>query len=80
MTNSEIKYEVLDKFGILSTSEKGWTTELRLVKWNDHDPKYDIRSWSPDGSKMGKGITLTKDEIKALGALIDQLLEDGKLD
>lgn len=80
MTNSEIKYEVLDKFGILSTSEKGWTTELRLVKWNDRDPKYDIRPWSPDGSKMGKGITLTKDEMKALGALITQLLEDGKLD
>lgn len=73
MTNSEIKYEVLDKFGILSTSEKGWTTELRLVKWNNRDPKYDIRPWSPDGTKMGKGITLTKEEIKQLGALIDTL-------
>ena len=77
---SEIKYEVVDKIGVLSTSAKDWTTELRVVKWNDRDPKYDIRSWSPDGSKMGKGITLTKDEMKALGALITQLLEDGKLD
>lgn len=77
---SEIKYEVVDKIGVLSTSAKNWTTELRVVKWNDWDPKYDIRSWSPYGSKMGKGITLTKDEMKALGALITQLLEDGKLD
>lgn len=77
---SEIKYEVVDKIGVLSTGNKDWTTELRLVKWNDRDPKHDIRPWSPDGSKMGKGITLTKDEMKALGALITQLLEDGKLD
>jgi len=33
--------------------------ELSLVRWNDKAPKYDIREWSPDHSKMGKGVTLT---------------------
>ncbi len=73
MANSEIKYEVVDKFGILSTSTNGWTTELRLIKWNDRDAKYDIRPWSPDGVKMGKGITLTKDEAMRLRDLLNAL-------
>ena len=73
MANSEIKYEVLNKIGILSTSEKGWTTELRLIKWNDRDAKYDIRPWSSDGTRMGKGITLTKDEAMRLRDLLNAL-------
>jgi hypothetical protein len=26
--------------------------------WNDREPKYDLRDWSADGQKMGKGIKL----------------------
>jgi len=62
----EIKYEVVDKIAVLSESSKHWTKELRLIKWNDREPKYDIREWSPDGSKMGKGITLSDEEIAVL--------------
>ena len=74
------KYEVIERFGVLSEGTKGWTTELCFVSWNDRDPKFDIRPWSPDKEKMGKGMTLTKEEIKALGILINKLHEDGKLD
>ena len=62
----EIKYEIVDKIAVLSESSKGWTKELRLIKWNDREPKYDIREWSPDGSKMGKGITLSDEEVAVL--------------
>ena len=62
----EIKYEIVEKIAVLSESSKGWTKELNLIKWNDRDPKYDIREWSPDGSKMGKGITLSDEEIAVL--------------
>ena len=62
----EIKYEIIEKIAVLSESSKGWTKELNLIKWNDRDPKYDIREWSPDGSKMGKGITLTEEEVAIL--------------
>jgi len=41
-----------------------------LVSWSGRDPKYDIRSWSPDHKKMGKGITMTKDELKTLAQII----------
>jgi hypothetical protein len=40
--------------------------------WNERDPKYDIREWSPDGEKMGKGVTLSKEELVALKELLNK--------
>lgn len=62
----EIKYEVVEKIAVLSESSKGWTKELNLISWNDREPKYDIREWSPDHSKVGKGITLSNEEVEIL--------------
>jgi Uncharacterized protein conserved in bacteria len=63
---TEFKYEIVEKIALLSESSKGWTKELNLISWNDRDPKYDIREWSPDGEKMGKGITLSDEEVAVL--------------
>jgi len=63
---ADIKFEIKETIGVLSESAKGWTKELSLVSWNDKDPKYDIREWSPDHAKMGKGVTLTKEELVKL--------------
>ena len=49
---SEIKYEIVKKIGVLSTSGSGWTKELNLISWNDREPKYDLRDPSADGEKM----------------------------
>ena len=73
---AEIKFEIVKRIGVLSTSSKGWTKELNLVSWNDRDPKYDIREWSPDGTTMGKGVTLTGEELEALRNLLDQISQD----
>lgn len=62
----EFKYEVIERIAVLSESSKGWTKELNLISWNDRDAKYDIREWSPDGTKMGKGITLSNEEVTQL--------------
>jgi len=70
---ADIKYEIIKKIGILSTSSRGWTKELNLVSWNDRAPKYDIREWAPDGETMGKGVTLTKEEMAALKELLDEM-------
>lgn len=67
----EIKFEIVKEIGVLSESAKGWTKELNLVSWNDGAPKYDLRDWAPDHEKMGKGITLTEDEIKKLKELLE---------
>ena len=67
---AEIKFEIVQSLGVLSTSAKGWTKELNLVSWNDREAKYDIREWSPDHQKMGKGITLSKEEFNELRNII----------
>ena len=70
---AEIKYEIVKNIGVISETAKGWKKELNLVKWNDRDPKYDLRDWSPDRSKMGKGVTLTDAEVQKLKELLNQL-------
>ena len=69
----DIKFEIKETVGVLSKSAKGWTKELNLVSWNDREPKYDIREWSPEHDKMGKGVTLSKEELKALKQVLDKL-------
>lgn len=70
---AEVKFEIIKYIGVISESSKGWKKEINLVSWNDQDPKYDLREWDPDHNKMGKGITLTKDELKKLKELVDSL-------
>jgi len=62
----EFKYDVVERIAVLSKSSKGWTKELNLISWNDREAKYDIREWAPDGEKMGKGITLSDEEVSML--------------
>jgi hypothetical protein len=69
----DIKYEIVKKIGAISKAGSGWTKELNLVSWNDRDPKYDLRDWSADGSKMGKGVTLSREELIALRDLLNSL-------
>lgn len=67
----EFKYEIVEKIAVLSESSKGWTKELNLISWNDREPKYDIREWSPDGEKMGKGITLSIEEMAIMKSALE---------
>lgn len=71
---AEFKYEIKNEFGVVSETAKGWTRELNLISWNDGAPKYDIRDWAPDHEKMGKGISLTKDELENLYEIIGEVL------
>ena len=66
----EIKYEIIKTIGIISTSAKGWTKELNLISWNEREPKYDLRDWAPEHEKMGKGVSLTAEELVALKKLL----------
>ena len=70
---SDIKYEIIKKVGVLSKSESGWSKELNLISWNDREAKFDIRDWSGDGMKMGKGVTLTLDELLSLRELLNSM-------
>ena len=69
---SDIKYEIIEKIGVISENAKGWTKELNLISWNGAKPKYDIRDWAPEYEKMGKGVTLTEEEAKELKELLEE--------
>jgi hypothetical protein len=69
----DFTFNITQNIGKLSEGNGGWTLELNLVSWNNRSPKYDIRSWSPDHQKMGKGITLTKEEALALKNLLQTI-------
>ncbi len=63
---AELKFEITEQIAVLSESSKGWTKELNLISWNGREAKYDIRDWSPNHEKMGKGVTLSKEELDTL--------------
>ncbi|EFI84326.1 Uncharacterized protein conserved in bacteria [Listeria grayi] len=67
---ANIEYEIVEEVGVLSENARGWRKELNKVSWNGREPKYDIRDWSEDHEKMGKGITLTEEEAQALKELL----------
>jgi hypothetical protein len=69
---AEINFEIKENVGILSQSAKGWSKELNLISWNGKEPKYDLRDWDPEHVKMGKGVTLSIEELKKLR---DMLIE-----
>ncbi len=70
---ADIKYEITESIGVLSESNKGWYKELNLISWNDRSPKYDIRDWSPEHEKMGKGVTLSREELIELKKLLNSM-------
>lgn len=72
---SDFKFDIIETIGVLSEKQNGWRKLLRFVKWGDNPPKFDIREWAPDDSKMGKGVTFSQEELSELSKLIDKALE-----
>lgn len=70
---ADIKYEIKETIGIVSESAKGWKKELNLISWNGREAKYDLREWSSEHDKMGKGVTLSQEELKMLRDLLNNL-------
>lgn len=62
---------------ITTISQRGnWALELNLVSWDGRPATFDLRKWNEDHTKMSKGISLTRDEVKALGKfLIDNPID-----
>ena len=70
---AEFTYEVTERIAVLSTNARCWERQLNMVSWNGNPPKYDIRDWSPDGSRMAKGISLTEEELKTLKDILNDM-------
>ncbi|MBQ3776473.1 MAG: hypothetical protein II847_10195 [Ruminobacter sp.] len=70
---TDIKFEIVEELAVISENPKGWRKELNLVSWNNAAPKYDLREWAPNHEKMGKGVTMTKDELNSLRAALGSI-------
>lgn len=72
--NKGFSYSIARSIGTIGEGKGDWHKELNLVEWNGRLPVYDIRSWTDGHEKMGKGISLNREELKALYELIGQEL------
>ena len=73
--SKEFSYEIVEGVGTIGNpTASGWSTQLNLVSWNGREPKLDIRSWNEDRSRMGKGVSLSKEDAKDLAVLLNSYL------
>lgn len=75
VNKNEFKFEIINELGVISEGSKGWKKELNRISWNGSEPKYDIRDWDEKHEKMGKGATLTEQELRKLKEFIDAELK-----
>lgn len=69
----DFSFEITKQIGEISKSKSGWAFELNMVSWGGREPKFDLRSWAPDHQKMGKGVTLTQEDLVSLKALLNAM-------
>ena len=73
----ELKFEIIRKLGVLSDGARSWRKELNVVAWNEREPKLDIRDWDEQHTRMGKGVTLTREEGAKLHEYLGSFLRQG---
>ena len=72
-TENEVIFEILEQYGSLNNLGGKWRKELNLVSWNGAIAKFDLRRWNSDHDQMGRGITLTLDEIRELKRILNAM-------
>jgi hypothetical protein len=77
-TMSEIAFDIVKNYGIVSEEKSGWKKEVNLISWNNRASKFDVRDWDPYHEKMGKGITLSREEAKKLVEILTVALSEEK--
>ena len=76
---NEINYKVLEECGTVAERKGGYELKLRFMQWNDRDPVYDLRPWKVNDQgeeTCGKGITMSGEELEALGNIIAGMMEE----
>ena len=69
-----VDWEVIEEIVVLHMSQGGWAKEFNLISWNGDDPKFDVRWWNPDKTRIGKGFTFTKGELEILYQTLPEAL------
>lgn len=71
MMAKDFEFEVVERYGTLSKSGKV-SLELRKIRWNGGEEKYDIRKWNEE--KPYKGVSLDAAEMQQLFILLGNIL------
>ena len=58
--------EIVKRIAVIGDKNKSVTKQLNLISWNNKEPKLDLRSWSEDGERAYRGLTLTYQEARDL--------------
>ena len=77
-SKKEIKYEVVERLGALDSDSPN-PKELRVVRWNNGDAKFDLRNWkqNEDGTETPlKGIVLDQEELQSLYEILKEMDEE----
>ncbi len=72
----DFTFRIVRPIGVVGESGRGWKTEVNLVSWNNREPKIDVRAWSPDHQKMGKGVSFTREEASRLVEILGAYLAE----
>ena len=70
---AEFTYEIQEQIGVLSQNTNGWSRQINKISWNGREAKYDIRDWAPNNEKMGKGISLSMEELQILKDILNSM-------
>ena len=71
---ADITYKIIEEIGVVSSSGS-WGLELNQISWNGKAPVFDLRKWNDSHERMGKGVTMTYNELVSLRNLINEYLE-----
>lgn len=65
--NNGFTFEIVEHICVLGKGrEEGYTKELNYVSFRGMQPKWDVREWNREHTRMTKGITFTWDEMRTL--------------
>lgn len=78
--NDDFYFDIVEHLGVIYEKPNGWKRELNLVSYGGKAAKYDIREWDEEHTRMSKGITLHKEEVKNLLDLLNSKAEEGYFD
>ena len=75
----EFEFKIIERISTISSKNDSWPLELNLVSFNGEQPKYNIRRWDKSHTRMGRGASLTLDELRKLSMAIEDYLEESGL-
>jgi hypothetical protein len=67
---AEFTYSITEEIGVIE-ARGGWALELNKISWNHRPATFDLRKWTDDHEKMGKGVSMTESEARGLRDLLN---------